>query len=470
MRSHRCLSLLKSTVVGTLIVASGSVGAGASGIPPVKAVDPSLVRAYSAGTLRLVNSNDYSNTAGPLFVPPVSLPEVNLVGDDINLAYPSPSCFMFDAVDEVTFAVRYGTNCPSNCDLYVLFYDTVNPGSTNPPVFDGFYAGFFLQNVATQAGTDVVYNVTGLYSGFSPINVDSNIGVVLMATAAGFYTPVQGVSILAAGSTPNALGGSGPDVGSSSNSLWCDMNADTDLTAGEEFSYSGPNLGNVYLDLKLVRFCPACTNPPVTYSYLVSGTANGTPWSWSIVSPTGEFQELEDLNCPGSSVSTLAVTQAFATAINSTGHCTPSGFSATATSLSATQAQLDITTTALRPIELFVGAAGLPPSCFVTTLPACGFNPSIVQVLLSGRDCNGNGVDDAMDIARGFSLDDDGDGIPNECDCPADFDLSGYVDTDDFDAFVRAFEVGEQDADFDLSGFVDTDDYDAFVHAFESGC
>ncbi len=54
--------------------------------------------------------------------------------------------------------------------------------------------------------------------------------------------------------------------------------------------------------------------------------------------------------------------------------------------------------------------------------------------------------------------------------CPSDFDGSGFVDTDDFDAFVFAFIAGEESADFDGTGFVDTDDYDAFVHAFEAGC
>ncbi len=54
--------------------------------------------------------------------------------------------------------------------------------------------------------------------------------------------------------------------------------------------------------------------------------------------------------------------------------------------------------------------------------------------------------------------------------CKADFDGTGFVDTDDYDAFVHAFEAGTDDADFDGSGFVDTDDFDAFVHAFESGC
>ncbi|GMV25044.1 MAG: hypothetical protein AMXMBFR58_10750 [Phycisphaerae bacterium] len=54
--------------------------------------------------------------------------------------------------------------------------------------------------------------------------------------------------------------------------------------------------------------------------------------------------------------------------------------------------------------------------------------------------------------------------------CPADFDGTGFVDTDDFDAFVAAFEAGTDNADFDGTGFVDTDDYDAFVRAFELGC
>ncbi|MCG3122286.1 MAG: hypothetical protein GIKADHBN_00667 [Phycisphaerales bacterium] len=54
--------------------------------------------------------------------------------------------------------------------------------------------------------------------------------------------------------------------------------------------------------------------------------------------------------------------------------------------------------------------------------------------------------------------------------CPADFDKSGFVDTDDYTAFVLAFEAGDPSADFDQTGFVDTDDFTAFVLAFEAGC
>ncbi len=54
--------------------------------------------------------------------------------------------------------------------------------------------------------------------------------------------------------------------------------------------------------------------------------------------------------------------------------------------------------------------------------------------------------------------------------CRADFDGTGFIDTDDYDAFVQAFTAGLDSADFDATGFVDTDDFDAFVRAFEAGC
>ncbi|HLO39816.1 MAG TPA: endonuclease/exonuclease/phosphatase family protein [Phycisphaerales bacterium] len=54
--------------------------------------------------------------------------------------------------------------------------------------------------------------------------------------------------------------------------------------------------------------------------------------------------------------------------------------------------------------------------------------------------------------------------------CPADFDKSGFVDIEDYDAFVEAFEAGTDDADFDKSGFVDIVDFSEFVLRFEIGC
>lgn len=54
--------------------------------------------------------------------------------------------------------------------------------------------------------------------------------------------------------------------------------------------------------------------------------------------------------------------------------------------------------------------------------------------------------------------------------CPADFDQSGYVDIDDFNKYVVAFEMGTIDADFDGTGFVDFEDFCKFVVEFETGC
>jgi hypothetical protein len=54
--------------------------------------------------------------------------------------------------------------------------------------------------------------------------------------------------------------------------------------------------------------------------------------------------------------------------------------------------------------------------------------------------------------------------------CLSDFDCSGFVDTEDYDAFVAAFENGGDEADVDRSGFVDIEDFAAFVTAFEVGC
>jgi uncharacterized membrane protein len=54
--------------------------------------------------------------------------------------------------------------------------------------------------------------------------------------------------------------------------------------------------------------------------------------------------------------------------------------------------------------------------------------------------------------------------------CPSDFDESGFVDADDFNAFVAAFEEGGTPADYDGSGFVDLEDYIEFIEDFEVGC
>ena len=54
--------------------------------------------------------------------------------------------------------------------------------------------------------------------------------------------------------------------------------------------------------------------------------------------------------------------------------------------------------------------------------------------------------------------------------CPADYDCNGFVNGDDFDAFVWEFYWGTAAADFDRNGFTNGDDFDAFSYAFVVGC
>ena len=54
--------------------------------------------------------------------------------------------------------------------------------------------------------------------------------------------------------------------------------------------------------------------------------------------------------------------------------------------------------------------------------------------------------------------------------CTSDFNLDGYVNGNDFDAFATAFENGSFEADVNLDGYVNGNDYDTFASAFEVGC
>ncbi len=54
--------------------------------------------------------------------------------------------------------------------------------------------------------------------------------------------------------------------------------------------------------------------------------------------------------------------------------------------------------------------------------------------------------------------------------CTSDFDLDGFVNALDYDAFASAFENGDFEADVNLDGFVNGLDYDTFASAFEVGC
>lgn len=54
--------------------------------------------------------------------------------------------------------------------------------------------------------------------------------------------------------------------------------------------------------------------------------------------------------------------------------------------------------------------------------------------------------------------------------CVGDFNSDGFLDFEDFDAFVAAFEAGAASSDITGNGFLDFEDFDSFVAAFEAGC
>lgn len=54
--------------------------------------------------------------------------------------------------------------------------------------------------------------------------------------------------------------------------------------------------------------------------------------------------------------------------------------------------------------------------------------------------------------------------------CTPDYNLDGFLTGEDFDAFVTAFEAGDDTADYTADGFITGEDFDAFLVDFELGC
>ncbi len=82
---------------------------------------------------------------------------------------------------------------------------------------------------------------------------------------------------------------------------------------------------------------------------------------------------------------------------------------------------------------------------------------SVCLALTTSPDCNGNGQPDVNDIADGSSQDQDGDGVPDECQCPADLTQDAMVDVNDLLLVIGQFgQAGS--GDLNGSGMVDADD------------
>ncbi len=68
-----------------------------------------------------------------------------------------------------------------------------------------------------------------------------------------------------------------------------------------------------------------------------------------------------------------------------------------------------------------------------------GADSGSAYVFAGLSDRNNNGTLDTCDIASGFSQDNDGNGVPDECETPGDVDGDGDVDLADLAALLAAY-------------------------------
>jgi hypothetical protein len=74
------------------------------------------------------------------------------------------------------------------------------------------------------------------------------------------------------------------------------------------------------------------------------------------------------------------------------------------------------------------------------------------------KDCNTNGMPDAIDIANGASVDNNGDGTPDSCQCLEDLSRDGLVTGADLALLLSFWGTAGSpivDPDFDGNGLVD---------------
>ena len=83
---------------------------------------------------------------------------------------------------------------------------------------------------------------------------------------------------------------------------------------------------------------------------------------------------------------------------------------------------------------------------------AATFNHEQDVYFLRLGDCNENGVHDGVDIADGTSLDVNGNGIPDECECLGDLDGSGDVGTGDLLLLLASWGPDQPGHPSDLDG------------------
>ncbi len=240
--------------------------------------------------------------------------------------------------------------------------------------------------------------------------------------------------------------------------------------------------------------CPSGSVAGIRW-FQVMGPSNNTPWSWCLSAPccfnisgnvTGEPIQTPAIN------SRNALATRFANSINA---ACGNGTNLVARSVPAsTTAGAGVFSIKARcnppfvfPYFVFkVGSLGTScdNQCIVAevgglnifdpipTSGPCSFNPPIMELPVSGLDCNANEIDDLVDILLGNASDSNGNGVPDSCEslCLGDFNNDGGVDGDDVIAFFSAWDAGIITADVNQDGGVDGDDVITFFNAWDSGC
>jgi glucose/arabinose dehydrogenase len=109
-------------------------------------------------------------------------------------------------------------------------------------------------------------------------------------------------------------------------------------------------------------------------------------------------------------------------------------------------------------------------------LPVPGYQPFVARFGFGGRTGGLSNNHDIDNVTFGVPGPNDrnGNGVPDTCDCPADFNGDFFLDFFDFDEFVLCFDSNtcpaDRTGDFNNDGFTDFFDFDDFVTAFEAGC
>ena len=170
----------------------------------------------------------------------------------------------------------------------------------------------------------------------------------------------------------------------------CDMNGTPDVCEGT----------------RSINFCVKCNS-----SSPQDDCSTGTAWSFQLGWPA-PGPVFENLSCgpviPTAGTTAQDMAAEFVDCVNST--VCPS---ITAVQFGSGKCFRIVVPGTVAP-EICVGPVGGPSNACCPP-PACTFNPGLVKVLLANEDCNGNNVDDAIDIALETSKDDNRNGIPDEC-------------------------------------------------------